>query len=491
MRGEGRRTVSADFDPQKVLIDWKDAVGFTIADAQTGVAVFGATGSGKTSGPGQLLARAYLRAGFGGLVLCAKTEERAQWESWAAAAGRSADLIHVDTSGQGRFNFLEWEATKANEGAGFAINVVALLDEIAGAIDSGAGAGAGDGGGDNAFFRSAHRHLLTNLVELPMLAGLPVSLPLMRAVANSAPLSLAQKDDPAWQKASACWRILREAEAATKDNPEARRDFEECRSYFEQDFPALSDRTRGVITLMFAVLVRPFITRPLRRLFSEDSTVTPEDTFNGKIIIIDLPVQEYRLAGRVAALAWKWCFQVAVMRRRGQGGDRRPVFLWADEAQNFVTERDAEYQAVARSAGGCTVYLTQQREGIRRVLKSDDATDNLLANLQTKFFCQNSGETNKWAADLLGERYIKITSTNVGRSAQPGGDGVLADASGQAGIQRSEQRRYFIEPSRFTTLKRGGLANDLQVEAVAYCGGKLFGQAAEPLPYKLLTFRQR
>jgi hypothetical protein len=482
--------VPADFDPQKVLIDWKDAVGFTVADAQTGVAVFGATGSGKTSGPGQLLARAYLKAGFGGLVLCAKTEERAQWEGWAAATGRSGDLIHVDSSGRARFNFLDWEASRAEEGAGFAINVVALLDEIAGAIDGGAG-GGGDGG-DNAFFRSAHRHLLTNLVELPMLAGLPVSLPLMRAVANSAPLSLAQRDDPEWRKTSACWRILREAEAATKDKPEARRDFEECRSYFEQDFPALSDRTRGVITLIFAVLVRPFITRPLRRLFSEDTTVTPEDTFNGKIIIIDLPVQEYRLAGRVAALAWKWCFQVAVMRRRIATRDRRPVFLWADEAQNFVTERDAEYQAVARSAGGCTVYLTQQREGIRRVLKSDDAADNLLANLQTKFFCQNSGDTNKWASDLLGERFIKITSTNVGRSGQPGGDGTMADASGQAGVQRSEQRRHFIEPARFTTLKRGGPANEFQVEAVAYCGGKLFGQgAAEPLPYKLLTFRQK
>ncbi len=483
----------ADFDPQRVLIDWKDALGFTIADAQTGVAVFGATGSGKTSGPGQLLARAYLKAGFGGLVLCAKVEERAQWEAWAKATGRSADLIHVDAGGRARFNFLEWEAGRAAEGAGFAINVVALLDEISGAIDTGAGSGGSDGGGDNAFFRSAHRHLLTNLVELPMLAGLPVSLPLMRAVANSAPLSLAQKDDPEWQKASACWRILREAEEATKNDSAARRDFEECRSYWEQDFPALGDRTRSVITLMFAVLVRPFITRPLRRLFSEDTTVTPEDTFNGKIIVVDLPVQEYRLAGRVAALAWKWCFQVAVMRRQRSGAGQRPVFLWADEAQNFVTERDAEYQAVARSAGGCTVYLSQQREGIRRVLKNDDATDNLLANLQTKFFCQNSGGTNQWASDLLGSRLVMVTSTNVSRSGQHGGAaGLTADMTAQGGISRSEQWRPFVEAARFTTLKRGGPPNDYHVEAIAYCGGKLFGQdSAEPLPYKLLTFRQR
>ena len=479
-----------DFSRQKVLIDWKDAQGFTIGDAQTGVAVFGATGSGKTSGPGRLLARAYLKAGFGGLVLCSKVEERSQWQTWAAETGRSNDLVIVDKSAAHRFNFLEWEASRGGEGAGFAMNVVALLDEIAGVVN--AGGSEGEGGGDNVFFQRALHHMLTNLVDLPLLAGLPVSLRLMRTVANDAPLSLAQKADARWQETSACWRILREAEAATEGNPARRADFEECRSYWEHEFPALSERTRSVITLMFSMMVRPFITQPLRQLFSEDTTVRPEDTFAGKIIIIDLPVQEYRLAGQVAALAWKWCFQVAVMRRQASTTPQRPVFLWADEAQNFITERDAEYQAVARSAGGCTVYLTQQREGIRRVLKSDDATENLLANLQTKFFCQNSGGTNRWASELLGERFLRIAATNVGRSGQHGAPGLAVDVNAQAGVSISEQRRPFVEPARFTTLKRGGEANDFHVEAIVYCGGRQFGAApAELLPYKLLTFRQR
>jgi hypothetical protein len=55
-------------------------------------------------------------------------------------------------------------------------------------------------------------------------------------------------------------------------------------------------------------------------------------------------------------------------------------------------------QAVARSAGGCTVYLTQTREAMRRVLGNSDTTDALLANLQAKFFCQNTGDTNEWAS---------------------------------------------------------------------------------------------
>jgi hypothetical protein len=81
-----------------------------------------------------------------------------------------------------------------------------------------------------------------------------------------------------------------------------------------------------------------------------------------------------------------------------------------------VTNFDAEYQATARSAGGCTVYLTQNRESYGRVLKNMNAVDSLLGNLQCKFFCQNTGQTNDWASFILGQRWVKMTSTSAGQS---------------------------------------------------------------------------
>jgi len=479
-----------EFHPQTVLRDWGNGEAFRLSDAQTGVCVFGATGSGKTSGPAKHLAYGYLAADFGGLVLCAKKEERQQWQKWAADTGRTDDLIIVDSAGDWRFNFLEWEASRADASGGLTINIVAILDEIAGAIASSAGKADSGGGGDNKFWDDALHHMNTNLVDLPIFAGLRVSLPLMRSIVTSAPQSLAQIDDAKWQESSTCAAIIKEADKATaKAGDDVRADFEECRNYWLQEYPVLSEKTRSIITLSFSMLVRPFITRPLRKLFSTDTTVKPEDAFDGKIIIIDLPVQDYRLAGRVASLAWKYCFQVAVMRRTPPAtGYLRPVFLWADEAQNFVTDFDAEYQAVARSAGGCTVFLTQNRESYRRVLGNADAVDALLGNLQAKFFCQNSGDTNEWAAKLLGERWMDVISTNVGRSG--------TDTPQQSsGITRSEQRRYFVEPSRFTTLKRGGEHHNFQVQAIVYNGGHLFPTGAagreDFLPYKMLTFNQK
>lgn len=479
-----------DYHPQTILRDWDNGQAFRLADAQTGVCVFGATGSGKTSGAAKHLAYGYLAADFGGLVLCAKKEERRQWQQWAADCGRTDDLIIVDGTGKWRFNFLEWEASRPEEGGGLTINIVAILDEIAGAIAS--GAGGSEGGGDNKFWSDALHHLNTNLVELPIFAGLQVSLPLMRSIVNSAPQSLAQVDDAKWQESSACAAIIREADKATaKADITIQADFQECKNYWLVEFPNLSEKTRSIIALSFSMLARPLVTRPLRKLFSSDTNVKPEDAFTGKIIVIDLPVQEYRQAGRIANLAWKYCFQVAVLRRtQPASGYLRPVFLWADEAQNFVSEFDSEYQAVARSAGGCTVFITQNRESYRRVLKNNDAVDSLLGNLQTKIFHQNAGDTNEWAAKLLGERWVKITSTNVGQS-QHEHHGGTRDGGHSSGVTRSEQRRYFVEPSAFTTLKRGGELHNFQVEGIVYKGGHLFTNGNESLPYKLITFSQK
>lgn len=393
-----------EFHPQTVIRDWGNGQAFRLADAQTGVCVFGATGSGKTSGPAKHLAYGYLAAGFGGLVLCAKKEECRQWQEWAAETGRTDDLVVVNAKGDWRFNFMEWEASRPEEGGGLAINIVNLLDEIASAIS-----GEVESTANNKFWDQALHHLNTNLVDLVLLAGVELSLPLLGQILKTAAQTPEQVLDPEWQKNSDCAKTIDAAEKLTENaSPQKRAHYVECRDYWLGEFPNLSEKTRSIITLTFSMLVRPLITPPLGDIFTTTTNIKPEDAFEGKVIVIDLPVQEFRLVGRIANLAWKYCFQTAVLRRV-QPADRksflRPVFLWADEAQNFVSKFDSEYQAVARSAGGCTVYLTQNRESFRRVLKNFDAVDSLLANLQAKFFCQNSGETNEWAGRTLGENY--------------------------------------------------------------------------------------
>jgi hypothetical protein len=99
-------------------------------DAFQGVQIFGGTGSGKSSGSGQALARAFLKGNFGGLVLTAKTDEVYAWKKYAKATGRFEDLVIIDESAKWRFNFLQYEFERPGAGAGHTENLVNLFTSV-------------------------------------------------------------------------------------------------------------------------------------------------------------------------------------------------------------------------------------------------------------------------------------------------------------------------------------------------------------------------
>jgi TraM recognition site of TraD and TraG len=492
------------YDLDATLIKWGGGEdhSFTLGQAMTGVVGFGATGSGKTSGYGNLLRTTYLtpsRAlpeGMGGLVLCAKTSERAEWVEAVRKAGRMKNLyIFGGPEGRpdARFDPWEWLGGLGRAGAGQVISAVLLLSELSQAAEHATGMEAGGkGSGESAYFIKTLQHFLTGLVSLILTARLPLTINTMRELAASAPQTAAELATKEWQQ-SPLAQLLAQLAAEHTDvrDSERRADIEELFRFWTGDWPRLSLRPKSIVETMWATMISAFLHAgsPLRSLFTGGGgTVRPEDCFDGRIVIVDVPIQEFKAVGSIAAHVWKHCFQKAVMRRSGPRGSLRPTFLWADEFQNFVSEGDAEYQAVARGSGGCTVYLTQQIQSLSRVL-GEDTTENLLANLQTKFFAQNSGKTNEWASNLIGSRYVWVMGTNTG--------GGTHDTTGiptnnqQAGTSRNEQLRPYIQPSRFLTLRNGTPLNNYEVDSVVFAGGKSFkGPKDERAPFKILTFRQ-
>jgi len=84
-------------------------------------------GSGKTSGSGSTLARAMLKAGYGGLVLCKKTDECTTWIKYARVTGRLDQLLILNMAEPWRFNFLDYQFKRVGEGAGYVDNAVAVF----------------------------------------------------------------------------------------------------------------------------------------------------------------------------------------------------------------------------------------------------------------------------------------------------------------------------------------------------------------------------
>jgi hypothetical protein len=76
-----------------------------------------------------LLAKAYLRAGFGDLVLCAKIDEADLWRKYLRETGRETGGIFFGEDSSHSFNFLSYES--AVSGADLEENIVNLTIEVA------------------------------------------------------------------------------------------------------------------------------------------------------------------------------------------------------------------------------------------------------------------------------------------------------------------------------------------------------------------------
>jgi hypothetical protein len=480
--------------PAPPVIGWPDHCGLVdlggdvwrLKDACEGTMVFGGTGSGKTSGSGRMFAESFLRAGFGGLVLCAKPDEPGLWRRYASAAGRESDLVMFGGAEDWSFNFMRYESLRSGAGAGLTENLVNLFMEVASI-----GSGDARARGGDPFWERAMRSLVRNCVDVLSMSGEPVSLHSMFELIRSAPTVPADLASREWKSKSACWRLLEGArERARGTSWEV--DCLEVSGYWLSDFPMLGDKTRGSIVAMFSTLAEALMRGKMRELFCEGTSLTPEDVISGKIVVVDLPVKVWSEVGRMAAVIWKYCLQKAVERRvDNAAGQGRPLFLWADECQHFVSRYDSLFQATARSSRAASVYLTQNYPSLTSAFgagaEGKALADSLLGNMGTKVFHANSdSETNRFAAELVGKRLQTRRSSGAGASFSFGGHASVGSSSNSG---KSEQMDFEIQPMEFTTLRKGGPENGHAADALVFQNGRLWGGTGRT--WRKVAFRQR
>lgn len=476
-----------------------------IGDAFQGTQIFGGTGSGKTTGSGAAIALAFLRAGFGGLVLTAKADDGPRWRRYAQLCGREGDIVEIIPGSDASFNILDHEYRR---GGRLTHNVVSLL---MGAMTSGT-----DSTSSEPYWNEALRELLIHAIDLSVLSGAGVesrnggppsprsdilSLLMIDRIIRSAPQSRDDVRDPDWRRDSACWRLLRQADAACQAgalSPALRRDLEATIDYWVQDFPNLSARTRSIIVSTFTAKVAGLLRSPLRELFFEntDPAFSPESSMRaardgrfGKIIIVNLPVKTYGEVGRLAQILYKIAWTRTADRRSGLFGAtgqsspnnatptddtlQSPAFLWADESQYFITPEDQLFQQTARSSRVATVYLTQNVGNYKSVLGrgNEAAVYSLLGNLQTKVFHTNGDPaTNRFAEETFGKEWSSLQSKSVS----------AGDSSQNGHVSHSTSRNtnsslHFVDVATakdMTMLMSGGRRYQYKIGAIVFQAGR-------------------
>ncbi len=478
---------------------------WTVRDAVEGLQIFGGIGSGKTSGSGRFFALKYLSNNFGGLVLTAKHDEKKMWEEFCELTGRTDDLIIVEPGSNNHFNFLEYESRNSTDHKSITLNIVQVLKTVIRANKE-----KSTQKNDDQFWETALDMLIANCIDLARIAYDKVTVKMLYDIAQSAPKKPPQTKvvkpvkttafDEAFDLAmkrvdnlTENWKssLSKEVLAKIKSNAEFTsmanealpdvRTMNFVNNFFKDTLKNLADKTRSIIDFSFLGFLYNLLREPTYSLFCRHtSNFTPEDSLEGKIILLNLPVKDYHNMGQDAQIMFKYIWQRAMERRRIDENDR-PVFLWADEAQNFLHEHDATYQATARSSRIATVYISQNLPNYFANMGGEQSSykvKSFLGTLGTKIFHANADvETNEYASKLIGEAYTKA-------------DTVSSSIAGQfsSGKSTSTELTRIMRPEQFVGLKTGGPANQLIVEGILHMQGN---QLSQDFNFKKIQFDQQ
>lgn len=492
------------------MLEIARGVSITMRDLTQNVFVTGVTGGGKTSGPGRHLLETLLRSGAGGLVLCAKPGEADEIRALCAKLGRLDSLIVCDGR-NGRFNPLLNRLAKLG-----ADGINGLVEYLLRIVEMVRNASALPGDNGDAFWIDELRTLLRHAVPVVYAATGTVRIADLIEFVRTAPTSPEQMADPNWQRLGGFFIQCFLAAARTLDDRTGAR----LISFWRDDFACRDSKLRSNVIACFSMLDR-FNHGWLRDMLCEGSNIYPALCFHGVVIVLDMPRATHGEDGIIAQLVLKDTWQDDVLGRNDLAPQHRErlVFCYADECQEFVTSRDADFLAMSRSSRSCTIYLTQSLPAMYSRIggaTAHDRTHHLIANFGTRIFCANGcAETNEWASRTIGKAVQRRssfnesqgTNSNYGMSmgegtswnqpaasngwfgprvapnspsgSEGGGDNWARNRGHGSNYGTShgwsEQLDYIIEPGFFARgLKTGGPANDNRVSAIWYQAGRRF-----------------
>ena len=465
-----------------------------ISELMEGVFIGGATGSGKSSSIGALLAQQLLavrlwdgkKIGF--MVMCAKPDEIGVWRRYLARTGRTNDAIILEAGGDHAYNFFEQEALSNPDTE----NLIAMFLEVLSITQE-------KKASSDSYWMDGVRELMRNGIDLLKASREKMTLNALCSIIDQAPLSIADADSKEWQESSYCYQAIEKAAGYFSGmkgtlqslSPKEReklqseeRDFKVAYDYFLSKFPALDERPRSGIVSMWGGLVDMFRRGTMADLFCGKTTFSLSDIEQGKILILNLPVLgAMKETGRIAQILMKYLFQRHI-QARDVSVSPCPVVIWADEAHYFTSQNDVMFMTTARSSRTVTVYISQTIRNFQEVLgsKGEISADALLAGFQTKVFCCNGDDySNQWASRLIGSTWTSKGSYNKGQSQQDANQGTTRNE----GFNVNQQLTAQIDAVKFTQLRKGGVANHFYVDCIIFQPGKSWANGKNHLEITL------
>jgi len=196
--------------------------------------------------------------------------------------------------------------------------------------------------------------------------------------------------------------------------------------FFEKEFLSLDERNKNILKSEITRITNPFVSDkevldtfcPKREKLNFKGFY--ELVHSGKILVLDMNINEYRSLSKIIAAYLKIDFQTEVLRRlSSEEKPYRKVAFISDEYSEYVTSLDANFFSQSREANCINVVATQSYTSILNTLKDKYTTEVIIQSLVNKlWFRSDDIYTIESAQKLIGRSNQEFTSKTISESAK-------------------------------------------------------------------------
>lgn len=195
-------------------------------------------------------------------------------------------------------------------------------------------------------------------------------------------------------------------------------------TFFEKEYYALDQRTLSILKSEITRITNCFISDyEVLHTFNPDKT---EENFGGlsdiisegKIVVLNLNISEYKNLSKIIAAYLKLDFQTEVLSRLAKNNVDRSVAFISDEYHEYVTSSDADFFAQSREAKCINIVATQSYTSLLKTLNNESAVKVIIQNLINKLWLRTDDSfTIEEAQKQIGkedkEKYSRSISENA------------------------------------------------------------------------------
>ena len=194
--------------------------------------------------------------------------------------------------------------------------------------------------------------------------------------------------------------------------------------FFQKEFENLDTRTLSILKSEITRITNVFVSDyDIQKTFCPEKENLTFNGFsdiikNGKIVVLNMNIAEYRNLSKIIAAYLKLDFQSEVMSNLANNSVKTTAFI-CDEYSEYVTKTDSEFFSLSREAKCINIVSTQSYSSIKNTLKDEASVKVITQNLINKiWFRTDDIFTIEEAQKQLGKEEKSKVSRTISESAK-------------------------------------------------------------------------